>query len=206
LNFITVVLIFGLSVGFSNVTIAKDLIPQMLQNMSQGKLTYEMAEIVAEKISYAPLFKEAYDKANRYSEEICGVVNEARHSKDEVDAIRHFIGASILSSVFGSDYVKRLLTAHEKRSESFTDENYMDLNNNELGINFGSTIPYVETIKRTKSKNGWRKRTVMKRDHSLVFFKAEVERRIALGNFYTLETGKSLCANPKLFPNMEKST
>lgn len=174
----------------------------MLQNMSQGKLTYEMAEIIAEKISYASLFKEAYDKANDYSVEICGVKGEERHSRDEVDAVRHFIGASILSSILGSEYVERLLTAHEKRSETFNDENYMDISNNQLGIDFGPNIPYVETIKKIKSKNGWRSRKVMKRDHSLDFFKHEVNKRIASGNLYTLETGQSLCANPEVFPNM----
>jgi hypothetical protein len=174
----------------------------MLQNMSQGKLTYEMAEILAEKLSYASFFQKAYDKANDYSVQICGVEGEERHSGDEVDAVRHFIGASILSSVLGTKYVKRLLTAHEKRSENFTDENYMDINNNQLGIDFGPTIPYVKIIKKKKVKNGWRKRTVMERDHSLVFFKTEVNKRILSGDFFTLKTGVSLCSNPKVFPNM----
>lgn len=170
--------------------------------MSQGKLTYEMAEILAEKISYASFFQSAYDKANDYSVKICGVEGEERHSGDEVDAVRHFIGASILSSVLGTEYVKRLLIAHEKRSETFNDENYMDINNNQLGIDFGPTIPYVKIIKKNKVKNGWRKRTVMERDHSLVFFKTEVNKRILSGDFFTLKTGVSLCSNPKIFPNM----
>lgn len=174
----------------------------MLQKMSQGRLTYEMAEIVAEKISYASLFKEAYNKANDFSVEICGVAGEERHSRDEVDAIRHFIGASILSSELGAEYVTRLLTAHENRTEILNDENYMDINNNQLGIEFGPSIPYVETINKRKSKQGWRKHKVMKRDHSFAFFKKEVEKRVASGHLFTLETGKSLCANPSVYPNM----
>jgi len=174
----------------------------MLQNMSQGKLTYEMAEILAEKISYASFFQNAYDKANDYSVQICGVEGEERHSGDEVDAVRHFIGASILSSILGTEYVKRLLTAHEKRSGTFTDENYMDINNNQLGIEFGPTIPYVKMLKKNKIKNGWRKRTVLVRDHSLLFFKDEVNKRIMSGDLYTLKTGMSLCSNPQQFPNM----
>lgn len=202
MKFIKAYLIFAVSFSCSYKANAEDLIPKMLQNMSQGKLTYEMAEIVAENISYASLFKEAYNKANEYSEKICGVEGEKRHSRDEVDAVRHFIGASILSSVLGTDYVKRLLTAHEKRSESFNDENYMDINNNQLGIEFGPTIPFVATVKKMKSKNGWRKRTVMEPDHSFDFFRLEVNRRISTGKLFTLESGTSLCANPKFFPNM----
>ena len=195
-------LIFALYFSCSYATSAENLIPKMLQNMSQGKLTYEMAEILAEKISYASFFQKAYDKANEYSVQICGVEGEERHSGDEVDAVRHFIGASILSSVLGTTYVKCLLTAHEKRSETFTDENYMDINNNQLGIEFGPTIPYVKIIKKKKIKNGWRKRTVLVRDHSLLFFKDEVNKRVMSGDLYTLKTGMSLCSNPKLFPNM----
>lgn len=150
MNSIKIYLIFSVCFSFSYTASSEDFIPTMLQNMSQGKLTYEMAEIVAEKISYASLFKKAYNKANDYSVKICGVEGEERHSGDEVDAVRHFIGASILSSILGTEYVKRLLTAHEKRSDTFNDENYMDINNNQLGIDFGPTIPYVKMIKKTK--------------------------------------------------------
>jgi len=195
-------LFFVLLLSITNTAIAKDLLPAMLQNMSQGKLTYEMAEIVAEKISYLSFFKEAYDKANRYSVEICGVKSNKRHSRDEVDAVRHFIGASILSSVLGNEYVNRLLTAHEKRRESFNDENYMDISNNQLGINFGTTIPYVEVVKKVRKRGHWRKQRVMKRDHSLAFFRTEIQQRIKSGKLFTLESGKSLCANPNVFPNM----
>ena len=204
--FIKTYLTFAIYFSFSYATSAENLIPKMLQNMSQGKLTYEMAEILAEKISYASLFQKAYDKANDYSVQICGVEGEERHSGDEVDAVRHFIGASILSSILGTEYVKRLLTAHEKRSDTFNDENYMDINNNQLGIDFGPTIPYVKMIKKIKVKNRWQKRTVMVRDHSLVFFKTEVSKRISSGDFFTLKTGMSLCSNPKVFPNMQIST
>jgi hypothetical protein len=203
MNFIKISLIFSVCLCVSYTTSAKDFLPTMLQNMSQGKLTYEMAEIVAEKISYASLFKEAYNKANDYSVKICGVEGEERHSGDEVDAVRHFIGASILSSILETEYVKRLLTAHEERSDILNDENYMDINNNQLGIDFGPTIPYVKRIKKIKKKSGWIKRTVMVRDHTLAFFKAEVFKRISSGEFFTLKTGRSLCANPKVFPNME---
>lgn len=186
----------------SSFSHAKDLVPSMLQKMSQGRLTYEMAEIVAEKISYAALFKEAYNKANEFSVQICGVEGDERHSRDEVDAVRHFIGAAILSSELGPEYVNRLLTAHEKRSEVLNEENYMDINNNQLGIEFGPTIPYVDAIRKIKSKQGWRKHKVMERDHSFAFFKEEVQKRIVSGSFFTLETGQSLCANPDLYPNM----
>lgn len=206
MNLVKITWIFILNILLSSNTVAEDLIPKMLQNMSQGKLTYEMAEIVAERITYAPLFKKAYDKANSYSVKICGVENEKRHSRDEVDAVRHFIGASILSSVLGSSYVKRLLTAHEKRSKTFSDENYMDIYNNQLGIDFGPKIPYKKSIKKIKRHNRWYKKNVTVRDHSFDFFKREIEKIIVLGKLYTLETGKSLCANPKVFPNMPTAT
>jgi hypothetical protein len=202
MNWIKTYLIFAVCICFSFTISAKDFLPTMLQNMSQGKLTYEMAEIVAEKISYASLFKQAYNKANDFSVKICGVEGEDRHSGDEVDAVRHFIGASILSSILETEYVKRLLTAHEERNDILNDESYMDINNNQLGIDFGPTIPYVESIKKLKKKHGWIKRKVMVRDHSLAFFKTEVFKRISSGDFFTLKTGRSLCANPKVFPNM----
>ena len=70
--FIKTYLTFAIYFSFSYATSAENLIPKMLQNMSQGKLTYEMAEILAEKISYASLFQKAYDKANDYSVLWCG--------------------------------------------------------------------------------------------------------------------------------------
>lgn len=201
-------LLIGLSLHslFSSSLHAEEAIPKMLQNLSNGRLTYEMAEILSEKISHAATFKTAYDKANSYSEEICGVKGDKRHSRDEVDAVRHFIGAAILSSQLGKEYVKRLLTAHEKRSSTFNDENYMDLNNNQLGLDFGPTIPYIFKEKKIKkaSGKGWRKITVEKRDHSLSFFQNEISQRIANGKLFVLQTGSSLCANPKVFPNMKR--
>lgn len=177
---------------------------KMIKFVGGERLTDEMADILSEKVHGVIYLKDAFDKANSYSTIICKVQGEKRHSRDEVDAVRHFIGSSILSAYFGEDFTRRLLTAHEKRGKAFNDENYMDLSNNEVGYKFGATIPMTTKIRRVKVAGHPRvKRTKYKiLNTSIEFFEKAVMEKISKGELFTLDSGSSACANPEVYPNL----
>jgi hypothetical protein len=192
---------------FGKDLLAKDYnhssISKMIKVIGGNRITDEMATILSKKPAGVIYLKDAFDKANLYSTIICEVQGEKRHSRDEVDATRHFIGSSILTAYFGANFARELLTAHEKRSDSFNDENYMDLRNNELGYIFGKTIPLKNKTRRAKIAGRTKVKTVRYKvlDTSIEFFTKAVMEKVNNGEFTTLDTTDSACGNPQLYPN-----
>lgn len=183
-----------------------NLLSRMIKKLGGAKLTDEMALILSEKPFGVFKLKSAFDKANSYSVKICGVEGEQRHTRDEVDAVRHFIGASLLTAYFGKDFAFRLLTAHEHRTiGKLSAENYMDLLNNELGYAAGAHIPYI-TKTRWQSYAGGRKRRKVEYqvlNTSIEYFSELVFKQVEEGTLTVIESGSSLCANSNMYPNFE---
>lgn len=149
-----------------------------------GDMTAEMWRILLRKpLSFIGVQK-AVKTANNLSESFCDVVDEPRHTRDEVDAVRHFILASVLSILVDKEFTREFLTAHEQRTDTYNDENIMDLKNNDLGIAFSDQLKNIS------------------RKNRIDFLKTELDRRLTSGNLFVLTTGRSQCANPNVFPNM----
>ena len=179
------------------------ILSKLIKSIGGERITDQMAGILAKKPLGVVYLKDAFDKANLYSMIICNVQGEKRHSRDEVDAVRHFIGSSILTAYFGDKFARDLLTEHEKRSSTFNDENYMDLRNNEVGINFGSKIPLVMKTRRVKVAGQQRFKKVRYKvlDTSVDFFRIAVKNKLEMGELTTLDTSSSSCARPDIYPN-----
>ena len=54
--------------------------------------------------------------------------------KDESDAFRHFVWASLMSKEIGSDLAEKFLDAHEATARHGTEDTAMDLANNRAGL------------------------------------------------------------------------
>lgn len=171
------------------------IIEELIFQLGSGKVNRQMARVLAQKPESVIYLKEAHDLANQYSVEFCKVQGQSRRTRDEVDAIRHFIGASILSAYYGNDYARKILTSHEGDADDYNDENRMDLKNNEIGIRSGHrlkviTLPLRNGIKIKKLISS--KSTI----YNIVFEKLD------LGQLKTLESKDSYCSRPSLYPNM----
>lgn len=189
-----------------NFALAKEVshnpISKVIQWVGGDRLTKEMSVILSKKPFGVFTMKKAFDKANLFSTTICDVVGKKRHSRDEVDAIRHFIGSTILSAHYGESFTRALLTAHEDRGDEYNDENYMDLANNETGISQGINLEKVSYYK-WRTIGGRRKKVKRyKFDFSLEYFTRVVSEKLETGDFSVLESGDSSCARPSVFPNM----
>jgi hypothetical protein len=188
-------------------TLAKDVpshnpISKVISLVGGDRLTKEMSIILSGKPFGVFTMKNAFNTANEFSAEICGVKGGKRHSRDEVDAVRHFIGSTILAANYGVDCTRALLTAHENRQDNYNDENYMDLANNEVGIELGASLKKI-TYYKWITIGGKRKRARRyKFDFSREFFTKAIHEKLSMGEFNTLETGESLCARPAIYPNM----
>ena len=153
-------------------------------NKGLGEITPKMWKIILTKPWSLPWIKKSADLANIHSQNFCDVMDEPRHTRDEVDAVRHFILSSLLSSKLGKVFTRRFLTAHEQRGDSYNDENIMDLKNNELGIDFSVHIRRLSVSQK------------------LLKIKRELRSRIEQGKLFVLTTERSACANSDKFPNM----
>lgn len=149
-----------------------------------GDITPKMWEIILTKPASIPKIKQSANLANKYSEEFCDVVGKTRRSRDEVDATRHFILSSLLASYVGKSFTREFLTAHEQRSDEYTDENIMDLRNNDIGIDFSSELETMST------------------NEKLDAIEIELFERLDSGELWVLDSKESACANEDEFPNM----
>ena len=168
--------------------------------MGGQKLTEEMSIILSERFDSMIVLADAFQKANEYSVKICNVEGQPRHSRDEVDAIRHFIGASLLSANTDPIYARRLLTAHERRRDEFDEENIMDLNNNEVGFSHGQEIPKVFKEKRVRKAGSGRIGKVKYKsiNDSIEYFREIVKEKILRDELDYLQWGNSDCTLSKL--------
>lgn len=153
-------------------------------NKGLGDMTAEMWKIILKKPYSFIGVQKAVKTANSLSMSFCDVVDEPRHTRDEVDAVRHFILASVMSRLVDKKFTLDFLTAHERRTDSYNDENYMDLKNNALGIAFSDELKSIPTNK------------------IIARIKKELNKRLTEGNLFVLTTGRSQCANANVFPNM----
>tara|TARA_R110002072_G_scaffold534_2_gene3552 strand:- start:94992 stop:95585 length:594 start_codon:yes stop_codon:yes gene_type:complete len=188
-------LVFAQNLFAADQAIDRKIIAKLIKQLSGGRVNQEMADVLAKKPMSIVYLKEANDLANKYSVNFCDVKNQSRRTRDEVDAVRHFIGASILSAYYGPTFTRDLLTAHERRSDTYTDENRMDLKNNEVGIQNGK---FHTVIKVKLSPKLYLKKIIInkRKFESLIF------NLLNQGQLYVLDTKNSRCANSDLYPNM----
>lgn len=158
--------------------------PTVNPNNGLGDITPAMWKVILTKPWSLPWIKKSAELAGQHSQTFCDVVDEPRHTRDEVDAVRHFMLASLLGSKLGDKFTRDFLTAHEQRTDRYNDENIMDLKNNELGIIFSNQIKKMNT----KDK--------------LLKIKSELRSRITKGELFVLTTERSSCSNSLKFPNM----
>ncbi|MCB9060022.1 MAG: hypothetical protein H6622_00700 [Halobacteriovoraceae bacterium] len=101
--------------------------------------------------------------ANSLSVQICGVGPQLeRNVDDEVDAIRHFVGSSILSFKIGENLARKYLTARELTLTGEGESEEMDLHNNEMGLRYtneylmhkneGGLDSLIESIRKMGAK------------------------------------------------------
>lgn len=158
--------------------------PAVNTNKGLGDITPAMWKVILTKPWSMPWIKKSAELADQHSQMFCDVIDEPRHTRDEVDAVRHFMLASLLGSKLGSKFTRDFLTAHEQRSDRYNDENIMDLKNNELGISFSNEL-------KRMSKN-----------EKILKIKSELRLRITNGELFVLTTERSSCSNSLKFPNM----
>ena len=158
--------------------------PKFASNKGLGDITKEMWKVILTKPWSLPWIKKSANLADLHSQKFCDVVDEPRHTRDEVDAVRHFMLASLLASKLGANFTRKFLTAHEQRTDSYNDENIMDLKNNELGIKFS---PQLKKLKD---------------EMKLSKIESELILRIKAGKLFVLTTERSNCTNSDKFPNM----
>lgn len=111
------------------------------------------AEIVAMLkigVHHWPMIYNVKERAIKVSNEACDL--EIRHYGGQSDALRHFILSSLLTANLDEKRARYLLTAHENKnyypqtkSYVYDEHNVMDLYNNEIGIEFGSSY-YPEQL------------------------------------------------------------
>lgn len=159
--------------------------PNNQQNSMKGKITPKMWKVIMQKPWSVVWIKKSAELSDLHSSTFCDVVDEPRHTRDEVDAVRHFMFSSLLASKLGPKFTRDFLTAHEQRTDTYNDENIMDLKNNDLGIHFSN-----------KLKRFSKSSTKLKK------IKLELRSRIKNGDLYVLNTERSKCANSEKFPNM----
>lgn len=149
------------------------------------QLTPGLIKVILSNPLSIPYLKKSAKLANILSERICKVEGEPRHTRDEVDAVRHFLLATLLTYYINPKFTRAFLTAHEQRGAEYNSENYMDLSNNELGIQYGEKIKTmeIEDIYET--------------------FHDEIMNRVqTTGELFVLDSGDSFCANSSLFPTI----
>jgi len=184
-----------LSYSASSHTLKNEVLYRLLQIVGKDKLTGQMSLLLAHHPNYILKTKSILELSEDLSKKICRVEDEPRHIDDEVDAIRHFIGAALLSIYTNPHFAKDLLSAQEMRQVGLNPDNYMDLKNNELGIAFSLNSFFIKEVNSND----------MSENSKVIYeiLKEEALKRIETGELVALKSGQSFCANPLLYPNFE---
>ena len=180
------IILIQASSAFANIAPSqKEEIQAVQSELGLKQLTPELIKVILKNPWSIPFLKKSAHRANLFSQKICQVEGEPRHTRDEVDAVRHFVLASLLTYHIGPKFTRAFLTAHEQRAQTYNSENYMDLSNNELGIQFGTAL---------KNKDF--------DDLYEVFYEEVILRVHTTGDLFVLDSGDSFCGNSQLFPTM----
>ena len=83
---------------------------------------------IGEKIAFRDIYKKAM------------LLGGGSHNGQK-DALRHAVGAALLTRRFGTSWAKEYTNAHEEKPENPTAEEFMDRHNNDLGIRLASQYP-----------------------------------------------------------------
>ncbi len=170
---------------FAAVSSDKEEVQKVVQKLGMKQLTPGLIKVILRNPMSLRYIKKSAVLSDQISQKICKVEGEPRHTRDEVDAVRHFILASLLTYYVSANFTRSFLTAHEQRAAEYDSENYMDLANNELGIQFGEKMETLEMTSMLKTLTN------------------EVLDRVQNnGELFVLDSGTSFCANSALFPTM----
>lgn len=172
---------------------------KLLKKLSGNKLNNATAEVLAERPWVALKLRKAYKIGESYSKIICGIANDApRPTNDEADAIRHYIGSSLLGAYVGVDYARRLLTANEDRPRSNSSKK-MDILNNEYALSQVNSLPRRKVL----SGNEVIPRYKYVIDDSLAAMTEFAEKALKSGKLKVLKSKVSDCQDRSLYPNLD---
>lgn len=148
---------------------------------TNNKLTPDMLNYFAIYPERLLALRSAAKTAELQSKTACGVLNEPRHVNDEVDALRHFILSALLTKKIGRGPTLEILSLQEDRGKIKIYDTYMDLLNNEIGIQF------IESSNKKVSQNE---------------ILSEGEKILYTGGLNVYESKPSKCQQKSLYPNL----
>ena len=193
---IIILILPSLSYSAPGHTLKNEVIYQLLNLFAGDKLTNQMSLILAHHPNYISKTNSIFSISEDLAKKICRVENEPRHTDDEVDAVRHFIGAALLSAYTNPHFAKDLLSAQEMRQVGLNPDNYMDLKNNDSGIKFSMNIFFKREVNPED----------INENSNIIYAILEEEalRKIEKGELVAIKTGLSFCSNPSIYPNFKE--
>jgi hypothetical protein len=79
--------------------------------------------------------------SNAASSTAAGMFPDQPGNNSPRNAFQHAYWSALMTIEFGDDFAEEFTTAHEKRSDEPTQEQFMDLHNNEIGRRIASENP-----------------------------------------------------------------
>ena len=159
-------------------------IKKLIDKYDEGKLTPQMKNYFSINPQQALDFRYSAAMAEKLSRMICLVEKDIRHFDDEVDGIRHVLFAGFLTERLGVTNALNILSLQENRSSADPHSVLMDLENNQLGIEFAEEAHEKDSDVFLQE---------------LILF---AKKTFLSGDLTVLKSKKSDCQRKEFYPNL----